>query len=239
MPAAASNNMRKINFTILLIAVSSFNLFAQSKVTKEKYAVYDAVLNQVGKEQLKSRKENSDKITVVEFVILNQTKTFERETEQNTSKEEIKIDLKLQRTINYFASAVRKSRTEKDFDLKNLKSSNLENLFPVNYKYNLTTKEEIDKLLQIGAKEFEDSQKKRKAPLIRYGSEDWNHFYKKYPNADGYYQFSRVGFNSNKTFAQVYLEGIGGEWNSNATYILKKVKGRWKIYSEFGGYGIS
>jgi hypothetical protein len=54
-------------------------------------------------------------------------------------------------------------------------------------------------------------------------------FYKKYPEASGYYTLSRVGFNTLFAMVQVKREDIHSGFTR--TYVLKKTKGKWKILS--------
>lgn len=224
-----------------MLMFSSLNIFAQSVVSKEEYAVYAKILREIYKEELENRKENADKNKKIEFVILKQTNTFDIQSEQtNSESKEIEPHPQLQKAIDDFVKGLKESKTDKDYDLKNTRHSNLQKVFPVKFKYSLVSKEEIDVLIAIGNKEFTESQKNRKYPLPElYGGEGWKYFYEKYTNANGYYKFSRVGFNSKKTFAKVYIEAIGGSWNSSITYILKKKRGKWEIYTLFGSSGVS
>lgn len=207
--------MRKIFFSLLLISVCSFSLFAQSSPTKEEYAVYGRVLRDIRLENLKQTKAKYS------FVILD-----------DTFKPEHFCEYKIGR----FRSL------SKDFKRKNLTSSKLEKSFPVSYAYEITSQAQIDELLKIGKKEFEriEAEYKLRNIGITSGSDIiWEPFYAKYPNANGHYRFSRVGFSSDKRFALVSVEGQGGSWSSITEYILKKSKGRWTIYQAGGGFTIA
>ncbi len=46
--------MKKAIFTILLLCSCSFNLFSQSNLTKEDYAVYATILDDIYTQQIKS-----------------------------------------------------------------------------------------------------------------------------------------------------------------------------------------
>lgn len=123
--------------------------------------------------------------------------------------------------------------THKDFKKKNRISVQLQTVFPINNKYWVVPKSEIDNLIERGDKEFAKIQEERtlnKQPL--YAEPDteviWKYFNERFSNAWGYFQFSRVGFNSNKNFAKVEIEykSDGGFRN---IYLLHKRKSKWKI----------
>jgi hypothetical protein len=207
--------MRKIFFSLLLIFICGFNLFAQSSVIKEEeYAVYARVLRHIRSEDLEQTKAKYS------FVILDTTFS-----------------------PNYFSEYKNgKFRNlSKDFVRKNLTSSKLETLFPVKYEYQITSQAEIDELLKIGRNELERVKAEYKLRNVGITDESgfvWQPFYAKYPKANGYYQFSRVGFSSDKKFALVMVEGKGAYWSSNMEYILRKTKGKWTVYQAGGGFSV-
>jgi hypothetical protein len=208
--------MRKILLSILLVFACSFSFFAQSNVTKEDYTVYSSVLRNIRLEALKESK------TKFSFVILDDTSSNLNIFDEYTAKR--------------FRGLLR------DFKRKNRTSSKLEKLFRVQYKYEITNQSKIDELLKIGSKEFKriEAEYKARNIVIGMGIGDiiWEPFYEKYPNANGYYQFSRVGFSADKRFALVLVEGKGGSWDSQMQYILREVKGRWTIYQSSGSFTI-
>lgn len=58
----------------------------------------------------------------------------------------------------------------------------------------------------------------------------WRQFYQKYPNTHGILALSRVGFNSEKTTALVYVKYDGGVMSHNGSYYLLKLVGAsWQI----------
>lgn len=206
--------MKKI-LSILVISICSFNLFAQSSLTKEEYAVYARVLRDIRLEDLKQSK------TEFSFVILDDTSFNPNIFDEYTAKR--------------FRGLLR------DFKRKNLISSKLEKLFPVKYEYEITNDSEINELLKNGTKEFEKIKAEYKLRNIGIaGGSDivWKPFYEKYPNTNGYYQLSRVGFSSDKRFALVLVEGKGGSWDSSMQYVLRKVKGKWKVYLSSGSFSV-
>jgi hypothetical protein len=59
--------MKKLFSTILLIAFCGFNLFAQSNVSKEDYAVYAAIINNIYAENLKDIKSEFEAVIIKVF----------------------------------------------------------------------------------------------------------------------------------------------------------------------------
>ena len=58
----------------------------------------------------------------------------------------------------------------------------------------------------------------------------WGAFYKRYPDAGGYFVFSAVGFNKDKTLAVVYSGSIcGSECGQWSLHLLKKLDGTWRV----------
>jgi len=207
--------MRKIFSLLFFIFVCSFCLFAQSSETKEEYAVYARVLRDIRSEDVKQSKAKYS------FVILDATFNPDYFSEYKNGK---------------FRSL------STDFRRKNHTSSKLEKMFPVKYEYEMTSQSEIDELLKIGSNEFErvEAEYKLRNMVITSGSSIvWKPFYAKHPKANGYYQFSRVGFSSDRKFALVSVEGKGAYWFSNMEYILRKVKGKWTVYQAAGSFGIA
>lgn len=206
--------MRKIIFAIFLIYVCVFIVSAQSKISKEEYDVYAVVLKRIYQESLR------DYNTELSFVVLD--KTFKPDG----------IAFK----DNQIKSLI------KDFNRKNRFPAVVNKLIPLKYRYEVISQSEIDELLKIGKKEFDEFQEKsryRGVEIVTYGGEVWKPFYQEYPDANGYYQLSRVGFNKNKTFALVCLEREAGLSNDTGHYLLKKVKGKWKIYQAIGWGGVA
>ena len=62
----------------------------------------------------------------------------------------------------------------------------------------------------------------------------WENFYKKFPDSQGYMMLSRVGFNSDRTKALVYVTNICGRLCGIGCYfLLHKEYGDWIIREEF------
>jgi hypothetical protein len=62
----------------------------------------------------------------------------------------------------------------------------------------------------------------------------WDGFYKKFPNSQGHMSLSRVGFNSDRTKALVYMTNFCGNLCAVGCYfLLHKEYGDWIIRAEF------
>lgn len=101
-----------------------------------------------------------------------------------------------------------------DYNRINANAVNFDNKFTVNSKtVKLLGQEELNFIFSV--------------PDVNGG---WEKFYKKYPNSNGYTRFSRIGYNTDKTWAILEIGnfyaslGAGG-----AIVILKKDNTAWKI----------
>ena len=66
--------------------------------------------------------------------------------------------------------------------------------------------------------------------LFPGGEADWEVFRARYPNAGGYRNLSRVGFNADLTQALVYLGGMADYLAGEGDYyLMKKVNGVWTV----------
>lgn len=204
--------MQKIAFLILLILFCCFNLSAQTKLTQEEYAVYAAVLKVIYKENRETYSNKS------EFVFINETKV------------DPEIDLPSSRKYKNLVE---------DFKRKNSASGIVEKKFPrgaYSETYYLVSQADVDELLEKGRVESEKRCEEAKLNSSGVYTESPTMgcipFYQKYPESSGHYTLSRVGFSGQ--FAMVQVKGDLC-WNGfSRYYILRKVKGKWKIV-EFGG----
>lgn len=101
-----------------------------------------------------------------------------------------------------------------DYNRINANAVNFDNKFTVNSKtVKLIGEEELNFIFSIG--DINGS---------------WEQFYKKYPNSNGYIRFSRIGYNTDKTWAFLeignFYASLGAE---GAIVILKKENAAWKI----------
>ncbi len=219
----------KVIFTIFSIVFCSFNLFAQSNITKEDYAVYAGVFESI---YMESFKRNEYKTS---FVILDNTVepnfiTLENNLKNNRASDYLyKTNSSTELTPSTFEILL------KDFKENNKQSTKVEKQFSIEYECKISTKIEIDQLLEAGKKEYEEILKKSKDPY--FGSKSsfmWQPFYRKYQNSGGYYNLSRVGYSANKKLALVYVNMESGDYGSSTFYVLEKVNNKWEIRKSFG-----
>jgi hypothetical protein len=86
-------------------------------------------------------------------------------------------------------------------------------------------------------KHFLISEKQREESFLP--TKWWDSFYKHYPNALGYFNLSRVGFDIDKKAAIVFVENLqDGKWGSGDFWLLKKEKGEWVCFKRVYVYGI-
>lgn len=104
------------------------------------------------------------------------------------------------------------SETINDFKLKNAQSYPLSSNFDLPVKVLLFSEEEMKEIFDDGG---------------------WSEFYRRYPLAQGIMSVSRVGFNSTKDQALVYV-GSSCDWLYGAGYyvLLTKENGVWVIQDE-------
>ena len=207
--------MKKIISTILLTAFCTFNFFAQITTIKEEYAIYAAVLENIYAENFKHNEYKTS------FVI-----------SENTIKSDfVPLGFIKPKSVLDYANDKVQSRLENlltDFRERNEYSTNLEKQFPTKYQYNLITKDEIEYLLEQGKKEYKETLKKCKC-LFFDGGFAFQPLYKKYPNSYGYYNFSRIGFGSDRTVALVFANKVSGDQGSATFYILEKMNDKWMV----------
>ena len=104
--------------------------------------------------------------------------------------------------------------TINDFIAKNLKSYPLGRFIELEPNYMVISQAEINDLF-----EFKDG---------------WKRFYKQYPDANGIFTFSRVGFNYTKTQALVY---VANQWDHSTgagvyIFLKKRSDGTWDVGKE-------
>ncbi|MGI8494094.1 MAG: hypothetical protein ACR2L1_02115 [Pyrinomonadaceae bacterium] len=209
--------MKKTAFLIFLVLFCGSSLLAQTKLTQEEYAVYASVLKVIYEHNRKTYSNKS------EFVFINETKV-DSELELPASK--------------------RYKNLISDFNRRNLTSAIIEKKFSrgaYSETYYLTTQAEVDELFKKGRIEAE--KRRVEAELNSSGrylgspTASCMLFYQKYPESSGHYNLSRVGFSGQ--FAMIQVKGDLC-WNGfSRNYILKKIKGKWKIITFDGSEWIS
>jgi hypothetical protein len=63
----------------------------------------------------------------------------------------------------------------------------------------------------------------------------WDDFYKKYPGSSGFIRLSRVGFNTGRSEALVYIEhGCGATCGTGSYVLLTKGEEGWRVIKTVG-----
>ena len=200
---------------IVLFLLASPDSRAQEKVSSNEYAVYGVVLSELYRENLGA----------------------------DSGKPVLVIQMETHASV---ASGSPYQNLERDFYRMNWIRANIEKqLPPADYAatYYLILKAEIDELLERGTAEWKkqyDRQneyaKLNNLPLTpATNGPAWKLFYEKFPGAGAYYTFSRVGFSGR--FAMVNVSWRSEDCELSSTYILRKVRRVWKVYSAAGGGG--
>jgi|SRR5208337_2079581 len=114
------------------------------------------------------------------------------------------------------------SETSADYDAKYKETFALTNQFNLKVPYTLVTREELKAAFPI-----EEEGK----PVDK---ECWNRFYKQYPESGGIVAFSRVGFNSKRDQALVYVASQSGFVGGSGWFVVfsRAAGGAWKIQKE-------
>jgi hypothetical protein len=206
--------MKKIIFATFLICLSSINLFAQANSGKEEYAVYDAALRNIHGEWTKQ----SD--ATVSFVVLEDTVKLDF-VPSGMNKKSIS-----EYVNNKFTYSKKDLLT--DFTANNQNSVKLEKQSPTDYEYDFVSKAELENLMTEGRKEFGDGLKRCNCVIFE-DTFSWQPLRRKYPNTYGIYQFSRVGFSSDKKYALVFVNREAGDSGDASFYILEKTDDKWKV----------
>jgi len=205
------NCMKRLVVSVLLFLFCASNLLAQTRIRKEEYAVYASVLSVIYKDNRQTYSNKSH------FVILNVTK----------------VDPELDLT-----SSKRYKALFRDFKERNVTPGVIETRFPMgaySETYYLVPPAEIDELFEKGQAEFDKRYEVEKLIKGRLnpGGSTWMPFYEKYPEASGYYSLSRVGFNGLLATVHVKREDVHSGFSR--AYVLKKVKGKWRIVDLISG----
>lgn len=198
----------KINKLLILSSICMFLFFACSKneeaeiqFTLKTSDVLDDVDYQIYSTVLTETQANSKQLIV-----------FQTSSKGMSISEEIGSDS----YVKFFKSEIPDLDLTvfTDYNRINANAVNFDNKFTVNSKtVKLVGEEELNYIFSV--------------PDINGG---WEQFYKKYPNSNGYTRFSRIGYNTDKTWA--FLE-IGNFYASlgagGAIVILIKENTTWKI----------
>ena len=192
--------------------------FGQTGPSPSEYAVYGAVLRTIYAENRKTYSNKS------EFVIVDTT---------------LKSDAINTPTARKFRNLVKQfvslNQTEHPIEKK---------LPPGEYskEYHLISQADVDKLFLEGKAEndrrIEDAKKKNLLTVIdQCGSTHWRPFYRRFPEASGYYRLSRAAI-SNK-FALVRIKRKGTCSGFDTTYLLQKTRTGWSAVWSRGGFWVA
>jgi len=114
-----------------------------------------------------------------------------------------------------------------DLQAKNKAQSVLENKFSVKLPCILMTGEAESKLFPSTPSEPKDKA------FIEKVQSSWKQFYEEYPSAQGILTISRVGFNSDKSEAVVYIQNVASLMlASGKLFFLTKKNGSWEVQTE-------
>ncbi len=106
-------------------------------------------------------------------------------------------------------------QTFNDFVHKNKEVQKLKDNFKIELKRTLIKKDEIE-------------------DIFTGGENNWEKFYKRFPDSGGYIGLSRVGFDKQKKQAIVYMEHYCGDLCASGYFLLlKKGKEGWKVVSGY------
>ena len=109
--------------------------------------------------------------------------------------------------------SVQKSEAIKSFQQRNVISHKLETKFPTDIDYKIIKQKEINEYFK--------------------NEKTWDAFYKDFPESDGLYDFSRVGFSRDRKEALIYVShSCGGKCGTGRYYYLTKESGTWEIVEE-------
>jgi hypothetical protein len=118
------------------------------------------------------------------------------------------IAMGLNDSIRHWRSTLPQEAVE-DYRIKNREPRRLSDALKLQFKHVLVERDELEQY--------------RKAKR-------WDKFYEKYPDSNGFLSFSRVGFDSGKSQAVVYLEHWCDELCGYSYYlVLSKDKEGWKV----------
>jgi hypothetical protein len=210
-----------------LIIFGSFNLFAQSKITEEEYAVYSKIF-----ESLYEKRQVAPDF---QLVILDTTikKSLYASNPENHAKRYL-ADIGNPFYKDFGQQKI--AEILKDYNEKNSGSAPIKEEFKTKYTYKLISQNELDELLSVGKKLYDEMPEKPvnelHSPMVI-----WKPFLDQY-RTDGCYSLSRIGFSKDKKLALVLFSRSQGIMGDDVFYILENIDGQWMNPRWFGD-GIS
>jgi hypothetical protein len=110
--------------------------------------------------------------------------------------------------------------TTQDYEEKNKSPAPLENRFSVKVPIVLMSEGDRDRVFQVKG----EGEKKTGNP------KGFDEFYRLYPKSTGFMSVSRIGYNSAKTQALLYIGNLcGGLCGTGQVFLLVKDDGAWKV----------
>lgn len=216
----------KTILTIILIAFGSFNLFARSsKITKEEYAVYSKIFESL----YEKRKVAAD------FQLVISDNTVKKTFNSGTPESRLSHKSDAAQLYNDFSQQKIEELVE-NYNERNSSSALIKERFKTKYSYFIISQYELDKLLIIGKKLY-DEMLEKPVDELHSSMAIWKPFLNKY-HTDGCYTLSRVGFSKNKKLALVLVSRTNGISGDDVFYILEKSDGQW-LNPKWFGFGIS
>ena len=161
----------------------------------------------------------------ISFVVLDETVTLDYVPPSMAKKSLLQFSN--EKLVNY------PIELRKAFEENNRSSAELEKQEPTDFEYYLVSPDEIEQLLALGRKEFQESLENCKCIYSGAGS-IWQPIRRKYPKSHGVYKFSRSGFSSDKKSALIFLTHEAGDLGEADFYFLEKVNDIWKIRKTVG-----
>lgn len=206
---AMTNSARLLRFAFLILSIGASPVLAQ-RIGSEEYRVYATVLKNVD---------------------------FINRRDGDLSKDRVILD---RTEFVTESSASEGGKLFRSLERRNLRRSVLENKlarFGYRKTYHLVPRTEAVVLIQESQKQFDAVRAAAKIQALMVCGSSWKLFYKKYPDASGYTTLSRVGFSRGSAVVQVRQEFECGDFSF--IYILKRIRGRWRIHRFYGWGGVA
>ena len=216
-------------FSSLMMVVQTSSGFGQARITAEEYSMYAIVLKEIYREQ---RRTDHKKYLMV---LLS----------RSSSEPVPELSRADQKPPGWKRDKRMKGLWE-NFDRRNKLPVSFQHKFPVKFGVEIVDREQIAVLIEKGKIETENEERNRREKLgTNYISDastcgpfTWKYFYQRFPRANQFYQFSRIGYSANRRYAVVEATGEGFGSGSNWTYWLIRTTSGWKVYQASGGFRI-
>ncbi len=205
-------------FRAALIVVLAIGATAgQTKMTKEEYEIYGLVLTEIVHSEKLENPYNHN-----HYVIASKT---------------IELDPNFEK---------RRSSLYRSFNNRNRVRADVERRFRVRLSYSIADEQEILLWAKQDADEFNAEMKAAKEralanhtpmPWSMCGA-SWKRFSVRFPQSEGYYQISRIGFSRDHRRGYVIIVGQGSSWNRTYQYWLKWTSHGWETGQAAGSFGV-